>query len=86
MTQPALFMRLIIYFFSTTKMTQGIKIVPASEVGITNLNNTIIVNDYMGTVGLRHVKHDAKATVAFPISKLGNQKISYWLPTGEAAI
>lgn len=39
-------------------MSDGIKIIAASETGVTNANTTYLVNDYKGTVGLRHGKYD----------------------------
>lgn len=48
----------------------GIKIRKASEVGITQMNNTMIINDYKGTVGLRHNIIEVDSTSTYPKTKL----------------
>lgn len=46
-----------------TNQNDKIKIIPASEAGITNTSTTYLVNDYKGTVGLRHGRHEMKGSV-----------------------
>ena len=62
------------------------KIKAASEVGITNAKKTYIINDYKGTVGLRHQRYEAVNNTTFPLNSLNNSQIHFDLPTGDMAV
>ena len=53
-------------------MSDKIKIIAASETGITNANTTYLINDYKGTVGLRHGRHETLSQALFPLKRLNN--------------
>lgn len=53
----------------------GIKIREASQVGITAMHNTMIINDYKGTVGLRHNIIEVDSTSTYPKTKLNKSQV-----------
>lgn len=63
-----------------------ITIKTAQQTGIIAAKNNYIVNDYKGTVGLRHNTYEAVNNTLLPLNALNNAQVHFDLPTGDMAI